>query len=162
MRMCLLLSLLLSLSSQPSNAQQPLSFAAQIEDEQLAEEAILLLHCLSHRSGRPWEFTGDARGEAWLKVQERNRKLEGVYRSNGKEQGFELAAGESDAVCDKLEQSTMKPEILPADPVLPREPIALSSGISGTWLWAGAGLAVAAGFLYWKSKQPAYKTILMQ
>jgi hypothetical protein len=146
----------------PDVGSESLSFVAQVENENLAEDAILLAHCLADRTDRPWEFNGELRGTHWLKVEERNHVLSGIYRDGKQETAFELKPGESDAVCDKLAPGKTA-EISSAQALRtePSLPVVASDPPTKTWLWVGVGAAAVAGFLFWKSRQPTYSSIQM-
>ncbi|MGZ3651835.1 MAG: hypothetical protein ACXWP1_10345 [Bdellovibrionota bacterium] len=157
-----------------ANAAGALSFAAQVNDEGLAEEAILLAHCLATRTGEGWEFDGEAHGTHWLKVKEADHQLKGSYGKDGKETAFSLAAGESESTCEKLEPAlaAAAPEnrLAPLAPARTLDPLAetseenpLEAGPRKTWLWVGVGLAaVAGGVLLWRAHQPSYRALQME
>lgn len=160
--------LLLFLCARMARAEVTLSFAAQVEDEALAEDAILLVHCLSDRSGRPWEFTGEARGPLWLEVHEESRQLKGTYHKDGKDLPFAFRAGGADETCDRLEPAAAKPvaaSLAPPAPALGSlaEPLAEESEAPPrhAWIWAAVGAAAVGGLLYWRARQPSFRTVEM-
>ncbi len=164
--------LLLTLQG-PRNAyaEEAMSFVAQVEDEALAEEAILLAHCVATRSGRGWEFNGEIRGTHWLQVREKNHLLKGSYQNGNEEIAFELHAGGSDKTCETLEpgKAERKNGIVPETLTPPA--LATNESNSGifenpntghkTWIWAGLGVTAIAGFLFYKSRQPDHTAIQM-
>ncbi len=162
--LCALLCFLLIPGAYAANTIQ---FFAQVENEVLAEEAVLLVHCLSARSGNSWEFSGEARGETFLRIREKDHAAEGVYKNGKAEQVFRLKSGEADKVCEELEKRPPDSEVRPfpgaEEPKLPDagEVEEASAGSKKAWLWAGLGAAAIAGFFWYRSKQPTHRSIEM-
>jgi hypothetical protein len=166
-------ALCLFLTTRLAAAETTLTFGADVRNEGLAEDAIELAHCLSERSGHPWEFTGETRGPLWLKVHEENGRLRGVYHKEGKDLAFEARPGSTDETCEKLEPSNRPgpvaaslappPEVREATRLgaLTEEP-APTAPSTRTWIWAGAAVAIVGGILFWRSRQPAYRTVDMR
>ncbi len=146
-----------------AKAAEIMRFFAQVESDALAEESILLVHCLSARSGSPWEFSGQADGRHWVKVEERKGTLEGIYQRDAIQKTFRLSTGETEKVCDQLEPAATPPisESLPPNISLDfREEE--NPGKKATWLWVGLGAALVGGFILWKSKQPSHRGVEMR
>lgn len=142
-----------------------LQFAASIQDENLAEEAIQLLHCLSERSGAGWEFATQVKGKHWLKAEEKGGALRITYSLAGKEQSLALHEGDSEAACDELfpEQESVLADLAPA-PAEAGLPFSLEAEKTGkpAWPWiAAVGAAAVAGFFIWKGRQPEHRSLLM-
>ena len=158
--------LCLFFTTQSATASETLSFSAQIEDESLAEEAIMLTHCLSEQSGHPWEYTADSSGPRWLKLHEEGRKIRGIYHHDGRDNTLELSPGESDEVCAKLEPNSKHKNfsVIPPNEHLSPETTAISQPeeIKKNLLWLGLGLASIGGFLLWKSHQARFRSIEMR
>src|SRR5688500_3871248 len=111
--LCFILALALALVDARADAET-LRLAASVDNEELAEETVSLLHCLSERKEVPWEFTGEASGSHWLKVREKaNNKLSGTYHSGKEEAAFEMKSGEAEAVCERLAPETEKIGLAP-------------------------------------------------
>lgn len=150
-------------------ASDTIRFSAQMEDEALAEEAILLVHCLANRSGLPWEFTGETRGNHWLRLQEKNQVAHGTYKNAEKEEAFVLRSGEADTTCEQLEPSSPSPKLGSAEEVAPLPRLGGTESAESTmsapnkkvWLWLGLGAAAITGFLIYKARQPQHRTIEM-
>ena len=159
MKRAISLLVLISLSS-PYTAGAALEFSPKIENEQLAEESILLLQCLSQKSGEDWQFTESPLGSHWLQVRQREDGIEGTYRQGGKEENFSLKTGEAETVCAKLLPTSSNP--------VPEHAPQLSTVIpeprnEKKWIWAGGiALALLGGILYWKSQQPDHKGYVMR
>lgn len=146
-----------------ARAAEPIRFLAQVESEALAEEAILLLHCLAARAGTSWEFSGEASGRHWMSVEEKKGLLEGVYQREAAHKKFLLRAGQSDDVCDQLEPAAAP--ALPAEPKLAPALVTVeedSGGKGRAWLWVGIGAALVGGFLVWRSRQPDHRGVEMR
>jgi hypothetical protein len=164
-----LLAILSAVNIVSAHAEEPLRFAAEVSDEALAEDAILLVHCLATRTSRGWELGGEAKGPYFLRVTEKDAKLTAVYRGGAEERSFTFAAGASDSACDKLEPTAgllaasnpLAAEVSPLAALAPPSPLAavprgelLSAADdeppawNKTYLWVGAGIAaVVGGFL---------------
>lgn len=170
---CCLLLALLQLLPVEAEAKEAIAFVAQVDSEALAEEAILLLHCLATRSDTSWEFSGEARGNHWLKVVEKSGRLNGTYHRASTAKEFTLQPGGSDQACDTLEPgspatsgSLAEKAIEPAPSFAPAldtpEMESRSSAGTSPWLWVGIASVAVAGFLYWKSRQPDHRGIEMK
>jgi hypothetical protein len=139
-------------------AQTPLAFSARIQSEELAEEAIDLLHCLADRLEMPWELNEDASAPFRLRLEEKGGRLTGSFRSPDEEKDISLGLGESNKICGELievKESAMENPALPDENWQPAAPKA-------KWLWIGAAAAVlAGGFILWKS-QPDHRSFTME
>jgi hypothetical protein len=148
-----------------------LNFTARIEDDALAEESILLLHCLSDRSGRSWELSTQPTGSFWLSLRQEGKVAKGNYHKPEREQQFVLEQGSAQAACDRLEPLSAFDAVKPAAP-LPRDQALVEQSataneatftpVRNKWLWAAgtAGLLLG-GFFLWKSRQADYHRIQM-
>jgi hypothetical protein len=159
--------LLLLLQIFPHHAQgaAPISFVAQVESDALAEEAILLLHCLANRTDTSWEFSGEIQGSHWLRVLEKKGALEGTYRRGETTKSFALKQGEADQACERLE---------PGSPLIPaRAENSFPSSLRvtegeepriapKTWIWVGIASAALGGFFFWRSRQPDHRGVEMR
>lgn len=154
------LALLLLILPLSANAE-PLEFSARIKSENLAEEAIDLLHCLSDRLEIPWELGEGGRASIRLKVVEKSQKLEGEFFREGKAEAFTLSAGESARICEQL-APIQKPD--------PNFPLGLKEDWQpepepAKWIWAASAVAtvavLAGGFLFWKSRQSDHRGLKM-
>jgi len=165
--LCLLLCTV-QLLTLKARAAESIGFVAEVQREGLAEEAILLLHCLAARSNTSWEFSGETRGSHWLKVTEKGGQLEGSYQREASRKSFTLIEGESDRACDELEPQPSGMRALEAGPSLSpalssmEEELDSASSSNRTWLWVGIGAAAVASFFYWKSRQPRHRGIEMK
>lgn len=161
----------------PARAENTLRFSAQVEDESLAEDSLLLVHCLAERANVPWEFTDDAHGPLWLRVSQDGKTLRAVYHKDNADHPVTVKPGESDTACDALEKSPGTPQALttlaPPAPAAQANPAGLGSlgtaplemdePRSGkTWIWVAAGAAVVGGLLLWRSHQPTYNSVEMR
>ncbi len=158
-QLAILLSLILSSNAQ---AAPVIHFSAQIDDESLAEDVILLLHCVSTRSGLTWEFSGETKASHTLLAREEGRKARLAWKQPGTEKQTVMSKGGSEEACNALAPALAEPETgAPGPNTLP----ALSSlgsleedteetPASKAWIWAGLGAAAVAGFLIWRSRQP--------
>ena len=168
MKQAILALLCLSLPLEAA-ASPVIRFSAQVESEALAEEVILLLHCVSTRAGLSWEFSGEASGSHWLAAREAKGKAQLTWHKPEGEKTAELAAGGSENACDQLEPALKTTGEL-AGPAAARslEPMSASlldtedQAPSRAWLWAGLGAGVVAGFLFWKSRQPDHRGVEMR
>lgn len=156
----------LALLFQTLTAQaETLQFAATVQNEDLAEEAITLLHCLSERSGASWEFTGVAGGNHWLKLEESGKELKGMYHRDANETPIVLKTGEAESVCQKFyaeAKAEIVPEKFPPRLDLPAFPANIDSPKKEYWPWALAfGAATVAGFFIWKSSRPEHRALQM-
>ncbi|MGE3262782.1 MAG: hypothetical protein AB7K68_13460 [Bacteriovoracia bacterium] len=142
-----------------------IQFAAAVQNEELAEEAITLLHCLSERSGVSWEFTGIAEGSHWLKLEESGKELRGMYHRGASETPIVLKIGEAESVCQKFYAETkaeIAPERFSPQLDLPALPANIESPKKEYWPWVLAfGAATVAGFFIWKSSQPDHRALQM-
>jgi|GEM_PF-7071968 len=167
-KICCLLLILLHLLPTNADGKEPIAFVARVESDALAEEAILLLHCLAARSDTTWEFSGEVRGNHWLQVSEKSGALLGNYHRGKSSKAFPLRAGGSDEACDLLEpaanpgEKTFETEPQPSPALNKPELEVQAQPASHAWLWLGAAAVAVAGFFYWKSKQPAYRGIEMK
>jgi hypothetical protein len=142
---------------------ETLQFAANVQNEDLAEEAVHLLHCLSERSGAPWEFTGEISGDHWLRVNEKEKSVHASYRHEGMQTEFDLPLGGAESACEKIFPDRAISEKAP-------EPVNLGNLSVPTrserktayraWAAAFAGAGVL-GFLIWKSRQPDHRALVM-
>ena len=160
-------TLCLLLAAANAHAAAPLQFSAEVQDENLAEEAILLAHCLAERAGGSWEYSAEAGGQRWIKVREENRKLRGTYHKETSEQTFDLIAGGSDAACDRLEPAASSMHKASKDPALSPLltqdlPAEQEEPARKTWLWVGLGLAAVGGFFFWRARQPQFNQVEMR
>jgi len=139
-------------------AQTPLAFSARIQSEELAEEAIDLLHCLADRLEMPWELNEDTSAPFRLKLEEKGGRLIGSFKSPAEEKDLSLGLGESNKICDGLieaEEAAVESPVLPGENWQPAAP-------KTKWLWIGAAAAVlAGGFILWKSR-PAHQSFTME
>lgn len=146
-----------------SEANATLSFTAAVENENLAEEAIMLAQCLAERSGEAWEFSGETRGDHWLKVRQEGQQLRLIYRQGKQETAETWKSGSIEEVCAKLEPGSEKSSTEPfqprlasgprnLDPSLPEE--VTSEKNRKPWIWIGIGAAALTGFLLWRAGQP--------
>lgn len=163
--LCLLLCLA-QLSLLPTaRAASVLNFAANIQNEELAEEAVTLLHCLADRSGTHWEFTGAATGDHWLKLEENQNRIVGSYFHEKTKTAVDLKVGEAEQTCAKFHPTEM-PVIQPLAATEPTPdanfPAALESPPKNYWPWAIAfGAAALAGFIFWKANQHDHSALRM-
>lgn len=154
--------LLLSFSA-PAHGATVLRFHPAIQREDLAEEAIALLHCLAERSGSAWEFSGET-GDHRLELREgKDGSLNGQYRNGDVTKPVKLHVGGADATCDELTPPAASKSVLgppeEAGPDLPDEEPETASKFP--WIWVGATAAAALGvFLIWKSR-PAHRSVRM-
>lgn len=164
-----------------AHAEEPIRFVAEVSDEALAEDAILLVHCLATRLQRGWELGGEARGPVWLKVMEKEHRLTAQFHQDPGEKTVSFRAGESDSACEALvPASAAPPSTTPAPSPLaalaplpalstipPGELVAAADGDAHqtkTWLWVGGGIAVlAGGFLLYRAHahRPDYGALQM-
>ena len=149
----------------PAEAAPVIRFAAQVDSEMLAEEAILVLHCVSSRAGLPWEFSGETTGSHWLRAQEEKGKARLTWHKPEGEKEAMLAPGGAEEACSRLEPALVAEPAVASQPSLAQ----LSSADGGeeeapsrTWVWVGLGTAAVAGFLLWKSRQPDHRGIEMR
>lgn len=161
--LCRLLALLTFLPT-PASAAERLRFAPVIQDEALAETAIDLLRCLATRAGVEWEYSGVASGQHWLRVEERSGRLGGVYHNGAKETPFSLGRHEAEGTCETLADAgpvSLAPA--PAEPVADLPDLPQATRPRSYWAWgaATAGVALVAGFLIWRGKQPDHRTVRM-
>lgn len=160
------LALLLALTlARPAAAAPVIRFAAHVESEALAEEAILALHCVSSRAGLPWEFSGEASGSHWLRASEEKGKVRLTWHRPEGEREALLGVGGAEEACGKLEPALALAPAAAAEPALERLGSAAGEeeeAPSRAWLWVGLGAAVAAGFLLWKSRQPDHRGVEMR
>jgi hypothetical protein len=158
--------LCLLLCARLAHAETPLRFAARVDDEALAEETILLVHCLAERTGRGWEFTGDASGPYWLSAREKDGKVEGTYHRDGKDTAFQLEPNGADAACDRLEPTASSTAPAPRLAPVPRAALDVEAGEPApsrrTWLWVAGAALVVGGLVYWKSREPSYRSVEMR
>ncbi len=162
--LCLLLCLLQLVPAYAAASAPPIQFFALAESDALAEEAILLLHCLSARANTSWEFSGEASGRHWLKVTEKAGLLHGTYRREESVKPFTLKTGGSEEACDALEPPSPGLALQPPEALSPalEGDLPAESPPSRAWLWAGLGAAAVVGFLFWKSRQPEHRGIEMK
>ncbi|MGZ3696067.1 MAG: hypothetical protein ACXWQO_18595 [Bdellovibrionota bacterium] len=157
---CALVVYLISFAT-PSHAAT-LQFSASVQNEELAEESIALLHCLVERSGDSWEFTGDASGPHWLRVKEEGAQVRVRYFHENREMESTLKAGQAEEQCAKLLPSLTPPPALSAFSNTPNLEIIPESKSHNYWPWAvAAGAAVAAGFFIWRSSGPDHRALQM-
>jgi hypothetical protein len=180
-----LLAILALLNILSARADEPLRFVAEVSDEALAEDAILLAHCLATRTNRGWELGSEARGPYSLRVTEKDAKLIAVYHGGAEERSFTFAAGASDVACDKLEPAAglladakpPAPEPRPLAALAPPSPLAAiprgellaaadeePPAWNKTYLWVGAGIAAAVGgflILHAHSHRPDFSSVQM-
>lgn len=162
--------LLFSLFAAPAHARETILFSAVVDDETLAEEAIMLAQCISEKTGVSWEFSGEIRGSHWLKVRQEGQQLQATYHKEKQESATQLKAGASEEACEKLEPGSKEIEpskiLSPLNsltPSLPRDSGNEEKEITGkTWLWAGAGAIALMGLLFWRSRQPDHRRIEMR
>lgn len=163
---CLLLGLSQLCLVPHAEANSALNFAASIQNEELAEEAVTLLHCLADRSGTHWEFTGVANGDHWLKLEENQNRITGAYFRQGTKTAVDLKAGEAEETCAKF-YPAQAPVIQPAaasEPAVlpPNFSPALESAPKNYWPWAIAfGAAALAGFILWKTNRQDHSALRM-
>lgn len=160
MKSIIVLALLISQSAQ---ASIPLQFSSEIKSEPLSEEAILLLNCLADESGSTWELS-NTKGKHYLNLKEENESTaSGVYRTENNEIAIKLKLGEAENICREIFPKTLeKPVGKSLEPELPIENSAISTQESKkSWLWLTMGVAVVAGFFYWKAQQPDHRSLSM-
>ena len=151
--------LIVSLLSNTSSAAI-LEFSPLIRDENLSDEAIELLHCLSDRSKSNWEITEKIKGTHYLILKESNLSLEGEYKNESMVKQLHLKTGEAATICQSIYPSEI-PNVghfsLPASGN--RESIATTKS-NFPWAIAGVGLALIGGFFLWKkSSTPDHQSI---
>jgi hypothetical protein len=163
-------ALCLALCTTTARAETLLSFTAEITDEALAEDAILLVHCLSDRTAHSWELNSETRGPLWLKMKEVGPAVEGIYHKEGKDLPFTLKPSNSDEICNQLEPASnptptlglLKPDIKDPGPRGVTEIDPPSNSTGKPWLWAAAaGAAILAGAFFWRAHQPSFSKINM-
>ncbi len=156
-----LIQFLIFCFSLPAAANSPIEFSARIKNENLAEEAIDLLHCLSQNLGLSWELTENGSGPYRLRLEEKEGKLSGTYVAPEGEEAVAFGPGEAGKACAELtEMPPIKPRALAEQtPLLSIEEIKPSPQ---KWLWVGAAAAaVVGGFFFWKSRQPDHRSLKM-
>lgn len=153
-----------------SSATEAISFVADVQSEALAEEAILLVHCLSNRSGLSWEWSGEKKGRQWLELHEKEGVAVGSYHRDQSDKTVELKLNQADAVCAALEPAAKESGLASLAP-LEKDPAPLAlvsddgqdSGHSKTWLWVGLGAAaIAGGFFLLRPKAAEHGSLLMR
>lgn len=163
-----LLAFILALTlSFPATAAPVIRFAAHVEGEELAEEAILALHCVSSRAGLPWEFSGEAEGSHWLRAVEEKGRVRLTWHQPSGEREAMLVMGGSEEACGKLEPALAKGDDLAARTGPALEPLGAiaeeyDEKPSRTWVWVAVGAAAVAGFYFWKAKQPDHRGVEMR
>jgi hypothetical protein len=156
----ILISLALVLTT-PARAET-LQFAASVQNEDLAEESILLLHCLAERSGSPWEFTGETAGNHWLELKEKGKIAEGKYRHGSEETPIQLAVGAAEAVCGKIYPELEKKTALAPAEALPDLSTIAPPRPRSYWPWAlGAAAALAVGYALLHSGGASHSSFTM-
>lgn len=160
-------TLVLILAQLPlTSLAETIQFSANVPDEDLAEEAVHLLHCLSERSGAGWEFTAEITNQHWLRVNENGKAANVIYHSPDAETQFELRSGEAEMRCERIYPSK-KAAI--AEPASKETPMLGNLSVPSTnnrktiyWTWAAAFAGASlAGYFIWKSRQPAHRSLLM-
>jgi hypothetical protein len=156
-------TLLLLFARLTAEAAEPLRFQPTIQREDLAEEAIALLHCLAERSGAAWEFGPESGGSHRLELREEKGLLHGSYVDGDNARPVHLALGQADSVCNELRPlpvslapvaDTGGSEIFPDGPEAKK---------NVPWLWAGVTAAVLGGVLLWKVKSgPEHRSLRME
>lgn len=128
---------------------ETLQFAASIQNEDLAEESILLLHCLAERSGSAWEFSGEASGSHWLELKEKGSAAEGKYHHGKDEAPVRLRVGQAENLCGEIFPDTPPESLAPVtpSPALPNFGAISASPKASYWPWAlGAAAVVTVGY----------------
>lgn len=178
MRKILSYLLCLNFLSPTARAGETIGFVAQVENESLAEESILLVHCLSTRLNLNWEFNSQVQGNIWLRLQERKQEknLAGTFKNGKKEIPFTLKEGEANSACEalspaldtsKANSSQLKLAPTPIgqqnSALENRDPELMGEPSNKTMLWVGLGVLAAVGgyFLISHSKQPDHSAIQM-
>lgn len=178
-------ALLLFFCARLAQGEEPLlRFSAEVRDEMLAEETILLVHCLADRDHVAWEYTPDPSGALWLRAREESGEVRGTFHRNGSDLPFRFASGDSDSACEKLAANGKKaaapeaplsltpqsrePSLVKAngDPTLGALATAdvseSESKPARTWLWVAGVAAVVGGVLIWRARQPSYGSVEMR
>lgn len=129
---------------------EALQFQPHIQREDLAEEAIALLHCLSERSGSGWELSG-ALGAHGLELRETPEgTLRGFYRKNRTDKPVELKLGEAEKVCaQEYPAPTLEiaPQVATLDEDVEEEPT------RKPWGWIALSVGIVGGLLLWKASR---------
>jgi hypothetical protein len=155
--LCLILACLFI---QQSAKAESLQFAASINNEELAEEAIDLLRCVSERKNVTWEFSVEITGTHWLKVREENNSIRGIYHAASNEIPFVMKVGGAGGICEKIAGEEIK--LAPASEPSAAFPETSFAEKKTYWPWGlGIGLAVVAGFLIIKNSGPDHRAVLM-
>lgn len=151
----------LLLSSLTSFSAEKISFSAQIKNETLSEEAILLLQCLADESGTEWELS-PSQGNHWLQLKEVDQNLaSGTYKNEINETKISLQSGSAEKICKEIYPKKATEFFEPKninESDFPKQEIKESK----TWVWASLGLAAVTGFFLWKSSQPDHRAFVMQ
>lgn len=161
-----------------SAAASELRFFPKIQNESLAEEAILLLQCLSQKSGDDWVLgEGDSspapqeQKDHWLKIDQLSGKIEaqGRYFHEEKEIKFALKIAEAGKVCATIFPENPNPSPSSKEDSLPGSfPESVDSNAfpkkSNKLIWglASAAALLVGGYLLWKSHQPDHSSMKME
>jgi hypothetical protein len=153
--------LLFALLGNTANAES-LKFAATVNNEELAEEAITLLHCLAEKTDGGWEFTGEISGSHWLKVKEAGSALSGIYHSGKEETSFKMKAGEAESTCARLIPAEEKISLAPPPSDSALQTRILTEDKKSYLPWAlGIGVAAVIGFIILGHSGPDHRAMQM-
>lgn len=160
---CIALSFLAQIPTAFANWEEVIHFSANIQNEDLAEEGIELLECLSTKAELPWELQNGIRGTHWLYLEQLkgSSEVKGQAKIREKQHSFSLRPGGAREICQAILPSppVLTPEIPPVLEVT-SEP---KSGNTKYWVIGGLIAAAITGFVIWRrSSQPMHRSIEMR
>jgi hypothetical protein len=135
-------------------AEQPIAFQARIQNENLAEEAIDFLHCVSEATQLPWELS-EANSSHQIILKERDGALIGTLKVQNQETPIAIKIGEAKLICEKH----FPPKFVSNEP-----PVIFDKPIKSSKTWITAGIltvAVGLGIFLWKMQRPDHRGIQM-
>ena len=149
--------LLFSFSLQQASAAT-IGFSANIPSEDLAEEAISLLRCLSEQSENPWELSQGGTYEWNLNLKQVSDHVEGSFQQGEKITAIKLQ-GNGKEIC-----RTLFPPKEPAPVEQPKLPAFDEPEPRGKSLLLGSvALAVIAGGIFlWARSRPDHRSLKME
>jgi hypothetical protein len=151
-----IISVIFSIITTPfAQAQSVLYFQARIHNEQLAEEAIEFLHCISRKAEIAWELS-EASAKNTLSLKEDSGKLMGHLRLGERREEVNFALGEGLDRCEQLFPDPAKDQV---EASLPLESVATPKSAK-TWLTVGTiAVAIGLGLFLWQQKGPDHRAL---